>query len=481
METFVAIDIETANSNRQSVCEVGLARFENGELVASWSSIVRPASSNSLDPVNFSVHGISQKEINEARELNEVWPEIVTFLDSAVLVAHNATQDLNKLFASLVSSDSNPVSSSKLDANFVCTLTVARNSPIEFEDYRLETICRHFDIAHLNPMRGGAAAHSAAQDAIAAGKILVEMVLESGAKGVKHLLDGLNLRYGVIETGLVTRGCTSKFGSSRWANATPNSEEFEQIRLELESNNMVWVGHPLEGKSICLTLSLKRLSEAEFVIACAMAGVRFKTSVSSKLDILVEGTDTTGKYEKGTTSKSVKARTLNKAGQNIRVVDEEEFLSWLGSDLLHQIDQIQRERVAQKKPSVIHEDPLHRERLDKQNQANDRLRQEGEALRSQFLTNPKWSTRRVVAGDRISFTQIFDLAYELELEEIARMLGIDVSKSVSGKLALLIVEDSGAAESAKLRDALLKGIEVTSLDTFLGANSEFRRANRTVE
>lgn len=42
MGSFVALDLETANSNYASICEVGLTKFENGGPVASWSSYIAP-------------------------------------------------------------------------------------------------------------------------------------------------------------------------------------------------------------------------------------------------------------------------------------------------------------------------------------------------------------------------------------------------------------------------------------------------------
>lgn len=60
---LLALDLETANSNYDSVCELGMVRFEGGVEIASWSQIIRPISSWQLEPINFSKHGISQDEI----------------------------------------------------------------------------------------------------------------------------------------------------------------------------------------------------------------------------------------------------------------------------------------------------------------------------------------------------------------------------------------------------------------------------------
>ena len=36
MNKFIVIDIETANPDLTSICQIGIAVFENGELVDQW-------------------------------------------------------------------------------------------------------------------------------------------------------------------------------------------------------------------------------------------------------------------------------------------------------------------------------------------------------------------------------------------------------------------------------------------------------------
>ena len=42
MERFAAIDFETANGQRSSVCSVGIVLVENGEITDSIYSLIRP-------------------------------------------------------------------------------------------------------------------------------------------------------------------------------------------------------------------------------------------------------------------------------------------------------------------------------------------------------------------------------------------------------------------------------------------------------
>ena len=42
MQNFVAIDFETANFEKSSVCSVGICIVQNGEIVDNYYSLIRP-------------------------------------------------------------------------------------------------------------------------------------------------------------------------------------------------------------------------------------------------------------------------------------------------------------------------------------------------------------------------------------------------------------------------------------------------------
>ena len=53
---FVAIDVETANADMASICQIGIARCEGGVITDEWTSYVDPE--DYFDGVNVSIHGI---------------------------------------------------------------------------------------------------------------------------------------------------------------------------------------------------------------------------------------------------------------------------------------------------------------------------------------------------------------------------------------------------------------------------------------
>ena len=59
--SFVALDVETANCDRASICQIGLAVYENGKLSDEWSTYVDPK--DYFDYVNISIHGINASTV----------------------------------------------------------------------------------------------------------------------------------------------------------------------------------------------------------------------------------------------------------------------------------------------------------------------------------------------------------------------------------------------------------------------------------
>ena len=58
---FVAIDVETANPDMGSICQIGLAKFVDGQLAEEWSTLVDPE--DYFDDVNISIHGIELRMV----------------------------------------------------------------------------------------------------------------------------------------------------------------------------------------------------------------------------------------------------------------------------------------------------------------------------------------------------------------------------------------------------------------------------------
>ena len=92
MKDFAAIDFETANYQRSSVCSVGIVIVRNGEFVDSFYSLIQPEP-NFYNCWCTDVHGLSRQDTEGAPVFPEVWKQIVPLIGGLPLVAHNSPFD----------------------------------------------------------------------------------------------------------------------------------------------------------------------------------------------------------------------------------------------------------------------------------------------------------------------------------------------------------------------------------------------------
>ena len=88
MFTFTAIDFETAQPKRWSICQVGLVRVEAGAVTKELSLLVRPPE-DVYSHFNTAVHGLTCGDTSSAPSFDLVWPEFREYIEGQTVVAHN--------------------------------------------------------------------------------------------------------------------------------------------------------------------------------------------------------------------------------------------------------------------------------------------------------------------------------------------------------------------------------------------------------
>ena len=83
---FVSIDVETANAGMASICQIGIAKYQNGSLAHEWATYVDPQ--DYFDPVNVSIHGIDESMVDGAPTLPQLTDILHSYLAGAVVVCH---------------------------------------------------------------------------------------------------------------------------------------------------------------------------------------------------------------------------------------------------------------------------------------------------------------------------------------------------------------------------------------------------------
>ena len=92
MDNFAAIDFETANSERSSICSVGIVVVRDGEIVDSFYSLIQPEP-NYYNYWCSQVHGLCHEDTDNAPIFPKVWAQIEPLIDGLPLVAHNKAFD----------------------------------------------------------------------------------------------------------------------------------------------------------------------------------------------------------------------------------------------------------------------------------------------------------------------------------------------------------------------------------------------------
>lgn len=92
MLDFTAIDFETANQHRTSVCSVGLVAVRGGKVVERVYELIRPRP-NFYTRFNTAVHGMSFDDTADAPDFPDVWARLDHLLERYPLVAHNSPFD----------------------------------------------------------------------------------------------------------------------------------------------------------------------------------------------------------------------------------------------------------------------------------------------------------------------------------------------------------------------------------------------------
>ncbi len=171
MEYF-AIDFETANECSNSACSVGVVKFEDGVEKDSIYTLIKPAKMY-FRPDFIDIHGISYGDVRNTPQFPEAWQTIVEpFLQSRkdgplVFVAHNASFDMN-VIRGCCGYYGMPVP----DAQYACTLQIARKAWKGFDSHRLLHLAERFGIVYD--------AHNALADSQTCGKILSLAAKELG-------------------------------------------------------------------------------------------------------------------------------------------------------------------------------------------------------------------------------------------------------------------------------------------------------------
>ncbi|MGP4075222.1 exonuclease domain-containing protein [Halobacillus sp. K22] len=303
---FVALDFETANSSRGSVCSIGLVEYENNEVKHEYYRLVKPRK-NYFSPKNISIHGITKNDIADAYEFDILWKnEIQPMVEGKFLVAHNAQFDMGVLRAVL---DEYRLPYPLLAYN--CTLNISKKT-WELPRYNLKSVSNHIGFRFNH--------HHALEDAQAAAHILIKACEELKAENTKDLVEKTQTTNGMMYDQQYEPARLNKKQKAK----KPESINYVAASREIDHS------HPFYGASFAFTGRLTAMNREKAVQTVANLGGYTYSTVESTTNYLIVGSKTYDQYLNGKkNSKLERTETLLSQGHSIEILPENDFLNYL--------------------------------------------------------------------------------------------------------------------------------------------------------
>lgn len=360
---FVGFDVETANQNWGSICQIGLVRVIDGVEVerASWLC-TPPEGMDQFDPSNVAIHGISAEDVAGQPSVAQRIDQLVDFVGDLPLVAHNAQFD-----ATALRDACRAVGRDIPTVMFACTLAQSRAAKLDVANHRLPTLAEKFGVGLDNH-------HDACEDAAACAGIMVGLARDAGHEGsLMSYVHSTGFSMGVIAPERVTPVLRDRSGAARalqaelahggvvtprgsnqhslaadgspttaadssrpGARTAPSGEQERSARGPApwqsvatpdtvpEPNPDADPNAPLYGHNVTLTGEFEPFDKGQLWAGIADQGGQVGKNATKKTTILVTGEWAT------TTTKEKRARELMDKGQEIEIWPAQRLFDALG-------------------------------------------------------------------------------------------------------------------------------------------------------
>jgi DNA polymerase-3 subunit epsilon len=314
LDSFIAIDYETANTDYRSACSLGVSIVENGKVVETFESLIQPPKEFSeFDPFNVMIHGITPTQIKGAPTFDYLWEKLDNFNSKykVPFVCHFSGFDIRVTEALL-----NHYGVSFQEIQFYDTYTIARKLWPQLINHKLNTLSENFKI-DLNH-------HNAASDAQACALIALKQIEDLGKNSLIEVAENYGYKLGVLNSsGVKTMSDFMNYGSTNYKAYDPKAASSKDVLPDREVN----LGSDLFGKNIVFTGELTSMSRKEGIQRAVNNGAIVASGVSKKTNYLIVGVSDFIDFSSGKKTNKLKdAEALSALGQDISIIDEEDFL-----------------------------------------------------------------------------------------------------------------------------------------------------------
>ncbi|MER0091625.1 MULTISPECIES: exonuclease domain-containing protein [unclassified Corynebacterium] len=338
---FVAVDVETANDNWGSICQIGAVRYRDGQETASQSWLCTPPPGlEHFAEINISIHGITAADVEGAMPFATAAAELFDFIGSDVIVAHNVQFDSSALRSGLLAAGAD-VPTVPLACSLALSRDASKQGVISVANHKLPTVVNHLGGASFTH-------HDATEDARAAGTIITRLAQRFGHTGsITDLFTSREFRLGRLGSSAILpvlrahtaptsgddlgagtdfRDSTRSAGSSKKP-ASPNRAPWQAVATPdtiPDPNPDADPQGALYGQHVTLTGDFEPYDKGLLWQGIAKRGGQVGKNVTKKTTLLV-----VGEWAKKT-SKEKRAEELQEKGQDITM--------WTGAQLFSELE-----------------------------------------------------------------------------------------------------------------------------------------------
>lgn len=181
---FIAIDVETANTDSATICQVGMCFFTSPTESHVSCHLIDPECS--FNPRFRAIHGITPSTVRGARTWDSFYSAISFFTDPQldVIVASHTYFDREAIRKACERYSLRPPT----PRLWLDTCAIARRTWPDLPNHKLPTLAAHFGISYQ--------AHNAGEDARCAGQILLQAIRDSDKTMIQIMEDHLSAEMG---------------------------------------------------------------------------------------------------------------------------------------------------------------------------------------------------------------------------------------------------------------------------------------------
>jgi DNA polymerase-3 subunit epsilon len=301
---YIAIDFETANEKRDSACSIGIVVVKEGQVVEKIHHLIRPNEMRFM-PINIGIHGIRPAMVQKEPEFDKVWEKIKHHFKNNLVIAHNASFDISVLrkCAELYGIE-------LPEFKYICTMKLARNFYRGIENAKLNTVNDFlgYEFKH----------HDALYDALACSNILLNISEELKCKDINEISKLLGVTIGTVySNGYDSSSTKGRVLKTSIKCCSPRKEN-KLGKLEHDA---------YKNEVVVFTGKLSSMSRDEAMRLVRRLGGTAGSSVTRSTTILVTNMEDIKDLQREEMSNKLKKATdLNAKGQDIRFLNEEQFL-----------------------------------------------------------------------------------------------------------------------------------------------------------